>query len=536
MTIEQPDASLGIDQDRVAGTRDDENELAQAQLRESEERFAKAFRSSPLAITISTLAEGRYVAVNVAFLQMLNRERGEVIGRTATELDVWAEPEDRHRLLQQLGESGMVKGLQARLRTSSGEIREANISAELIELEGFPCVLAITQDMTGTKRLEDQFRQAQKMEAVGRLAGGVAHDFNNMLGVIMGYTELSLQQIEPTHQLAGNLVQIKKTVDRAASLTRQLLAFSRQQILYPRVLDLNAVVNNVSEMLTRVIGEDVSLSFNPALPLGRIKADLGQVEHVLMNLAVNARDAMPTGGRIMIETANLELTESCMASKPPSMLPGRYVMLSVSDTGCGMDKKTMTHIFEPFFTTKGPGAGTGLGLSTVYGVVKQSGGYIWVYSEPGSGTTFKLHFPRTEESALPLPPVEDEPEPVVGSETILVVEDDEALRTLTVVLLETAGYKVLEAHNAHLAIKLVQKQKEPIHLLLADVIMPAMSGRELAERALEIQPSLKVLFMSGYAPELIARYGATKPGVAMIEKPFTRHSLLAKLKTILVSE
>ncbi len=531
MMTEQSDSSLGID--RVTGAREDEKTQAQAQLRESEERFAKAFRSSPLAITISTQAEGRYVDVNDAFLQMLNHIRSEVIGRTATELNVWAEPEDRHRLLQQLGESGMVKGLQARIRTSSGEIREANISAELIELDGLPCVLAITQDMTGTKRLEDQFRQAQKMEAVGRLAGGVAHDFNNLLGVIMGYAELSLQHVEPAHQVGKNLVQIKIAANRAVSLTRQLLAFSRQQILHPRVLDLNAVVSNVSEMLTRVIGEDVSLSFNPALPLGRIKADPGQLEHVLMNLAVNARDAMPTGGRIIIETANLELAESYMASKPPSMPPGRYVMLSFSDTGCGMDKNTMAKIFDPFFTTKGPGAGTGLGLSTVYGIVKQSGGYIWVYSEPGGGTTFKLHFPRTERSVLPQPPVEAEPEPTAGSETILVVEDDEALRALTVVLLETAGYRVLEAQNAHLAIKLVEEQKELIHLLLTDVIMPAMSGRELAERALEIQPSLKVLLMSGYAPELIARYGATEPGVALIEKPFTRHSLLAMLRTIL---
>ena len=505
----------------------------QESLRQPEERFATAFRSSPLATTISTRAEGRYVDVNDAFLQMLNYERSQVIGRTAADLNFWADSEDRCTLLRQLGESGMVKGLHARIKTSSGEIREANISAELVELDGYTCVLAITQDTTGTKRLEDQFRQAQKMEAVGRLAGGVAHDFNNMLGVIMGYTDLSLQHIAPAHPAARNLAQIKNAAERAVSLTRQLLAFSRQQIMYPRVLDLNAVVNNVSQMLTRMIGEDVSLSFKPSIQLGCIKADLGQVEQALMNLAVNARDAMPTGGRIIIETANLELTEGYVDSTPPKMPPGRYVVLSVSDTGCGMDKKTMAQIFEPFFTTKGPGAGTGLGLSTVYGIIKQSGGFLWVYSEPGRGTTFKLYFPRIEESMAPLPQAEAEPTPVGGLETILVVEDDEALRTLTVAILETVGYKVLEAENAHLAIKLVEGQKEPIHLLLTDVIMPGMSGRELAERARGLQPSLAVLLMSGYAPDLIARYGAVEPGVALIEKPFTRHSLLAKLRTVL---
>jgi two-component system cell cycle sensor histidine kinase/response regulator CckA len=505
---------------------------AEEALLKSEEKFAKAFRSSPLAITIATQAHGRYVDVNDAFLQMLGYERSAVIGRTAVELNVWADPEDRITMLQQLNDSSMAKGLHTRLRTSSGEIRETNVSAELIELDGAPCVLAITQDVTEAKRLENQFRQSQKMEAVGRLAGGVAHDFNNILCVIIGYSELSLHHLAPDHPMAKNALEVKNAANRAASLTRHLLAFSRQQVLYPRILDLNTVVHSLNQMLPRIIGDDISLAFKPQVPLGCIRADPGQIEQVLMNLVVNARDSMPKGGTIVIETSNIELDADTVDSHA-SVRPGRYVMLSVSDTGCGMDEKTVGKIFEPFFTTKAPGQGTGLGLSTVHGIVQQSHGHIWVYSQLGKGTTFKLYFPQHEESADAADDWSLDIEPVGGSETILVVEDDESLRHVTAALLESAGYQVLQADNAESAVVLGQEVTEPIDLLLTDALMAGMGGVELSARLKARRPHLKVLLMSGYAGDLIARYGAIEPEMALMEKPFTRHDLLSRIHTVL---
>jgi two-component system, cell cycle sensor histidine kinase and response regulator CckA len=506
--------------------------LLRRRVRYRQTLLAKAFRSSPLGTTISTRAEGRYVDVNDAFLQMLNYERRDVIGRTSADLNLWVDPEDRSRMLQQLGDSSIAKGLSTRFRTSSGDIRDASVSAELIELDGVPCVLAVTQDVTEAKRLENQLRQAQRMGAVGRMAGGIAHDFNNILTVIMGYSEITLHHLGSSHPTATSLREIKRSAERATSLTRQLLAFSRQQVLYPRVLDLNAVVNNLNQMLRRLIGEDIVLSFQPGDPLGYIKADLGQIEQILMNLVVNARDAMPKGGTIAISTSNVELNEAYLDSHC-SVLPGRYALLSVSDTGCGMDEKTLSHIFEPFFTTKGPGKGTGLGLSTVYGIVKQSNGYIWVYSELRRGTTFKLYFPLYEEGA-------PEPEewianvrPVGGTETILVVEDDESLRKLTVALLESTGYRVLQADNGGTAIRLVQDSMESIDLLLTDVLMPVMSGVDLSVILRKVRPSMKVLLMSGYAGDLIARHRGSEPDIALLEKPFTRHDLLSKIRFVL---
>ena len=496
--------------------------------------FAKAFRSSPIGITISTRAEGRYVDANDAFLQMLNYQRHDLIGRTAGELNLWFEPEDRSRMLRQLDDSSIAKGLFTRFRTSSGEIRDVNVSAELIDVDGAPCVLAVTQDVTEAKRLENQFRQSQRMGAVGRMAGGVAHDFNNILTVIMGYSEMTLHQLGSANPMAKNLSEIKRAAERAATLTRQLLAFSRQQVLYPRVLDLNSVVNNLNQMLRRVIGEDILLSFYPGDPLGCIKADLGQIEQVLMNLMVNARDAMPTGGTIAVSTSMVELDDAYVDSHFP-VRPGRYILLTVSDTGCGMDDKTLSHIFEPFFTTKRPGQGTGLGLSTVYGIVKQSDGYIWVYSELAKGTTFKLYFPLYEEGA---PASEDrsvEVQPVRGTETILVVEDDGSLRKLTVALLQDSGYRVLEADNGQSAIDLVENSAASFDLLLTDVLMPAMSGVELSARLRKTQPGLKVLLMTGYAGDLIALYRGGESELALIEKPFTRHGLLSKIRSVLQS-
>ncbi|HKC00940.1 MAG TPA: PAS domain S-box protein, partial [Terriglobales bacterium] len=357
----------------------------QERLRQSEERFGKAFRSSPLGITIITVTESRYLDVNDAFLQITGYGRGDVVGRTTNELEIWVDPDERAAMRQQLTESGRIIAFRAKLRTRSGDIRLSDVSAELIDLDGAPCVLAIIHDITEAKRLEEQFLQAQKMEAVGRLAGGLAHDFNNMLGVIIGYSELLQERFE-TGPARKGVDEIKKAGQRAASLTRQLLAFSRQQVLTPRILNLNAVVDNLNTMLRHMIGEDVELIFTPGASLGNVRADLVQVEQIIMNLAVNARDAMPRGGKFAIETSNADL-DATFADSHPSVRPGSYVLLAVSDTGFGMDQDTMVRIFEPFFTTKGPGKGTGLGLSMVHGVVNQSGGSIWVYSEPGKGAT-----------------------------------------------------------------------------------------------------------------------------------------------------
>lgn len=507
---------------------------AEEELRKSEERFSKAFRSSPLAVTISTEADGRYLDVNDAYLQMVGRQRGEVVGRTVEELDFWAQPSHRLEMLQQLRERGRLTGFHAQYATSKGEIREADMAAELIELEGQACVLVITRDVTETQQLEAQFRQAQKMEAVGRLAGGVAHDFNNILGVIIGYSDLSLGLIAPESPANRYMEQIKKASHRAVELTRQLLAFSRQQVVFPKILDLNEVVQNVTTMLQRLVGDDVAISFRPTVPIECIKADPGQIEQVLMNLVVNARDAMPKGGEIVIETGHAELDEH-YASQHPGANAGQYVVLSVSDTGCGMDEKIKAQIFEPFFTTKGIGQGTGLGLSTVYGIVKQGGGTIFVYSEPGLGTTFKIYFPRVAGKAEQLARSHEAAGIPRGSETILVVEDDPHLRELTVSILLDAGYRVIAAGNAEAALDMVKASKPEIQLIVTDVIMPGKTGVELVALARAIHPNLRSLFVSGYTGDLVALRGGLVPETAFLEKPFTRSSLLKKVRSALQS-
>lgn len=511
-----------------------ERKLAEEALRNSEERFSKAFRSSPLAVTISTEAEGQYLHVNDAFLQMLDYQRRDVIGHTAQEIDFWAEPSQRLEMIRKLRESGRVTEFHTQFRTSKRKIRDAEVSAELVELDGQRCMLAITRDITETRQLEAQFRQAQKMEAVGRLAGGVAHDFNNLLGVIIGYSDLALSLITPESPLNRHLEQIKKASHRAVSLTRQLLAFSRQQVVFPKVLDLNELVHNVITMLQRMVGEDVAISFQPTMPIGSVHADPGQIEQVLMNLVVNARDAMPSGGKIVIETAHAEIDEHFVSQHPGSHT-GEHVVLAVSDTGCGMDEVTKSQIFEPFFTTKEVGKGTGLGLSTVYGIVKQSGGYIFVESKPGDGSAFKIYFPRLAAKAEHLVQSHDEAESPGGSETILVVEDDEALRELTVRTLKDAGYRVIEAGDAEAALDMVKAANSRIDLLLTDVIMPGKSGVELLEQVKVVHPSLRSLFMSGYTGDLPLR-GGLMPEAAFLEKPFTRSSLLKKVRSALLDE
>jgi two-component system cell cycle sensor histidine kinase/response regulator CckA len=391
---------------------------------------------------------------------------------------------------------------------------------------------AISRDISERKRLEEQVRQAQKMEAIGRLAGGVAHDFNNLLTIISGYTDMVLTTLGPDSPMSGSLTEVQRAGERAASLTRQLLAFSRQQVLEPRVLDLNAIVTDTEKMLRRLIGEDVSLTTVLAPALGRIKADRGQLEQVIVNLVVNARDAMPNGGKVTIETANVDLDQACFRTRP-EVQPGSYIVMAVSDTGHGMDEATKARIFEPFFTTKGLGKGTGLGLATVYGIVKQSGGCIYVYSEPGLGSTFKVYLPSVEDKISSGKSSQGSKVPLLGKETILLVEDEAAVRAVTRHALQSFGYTVLEARDGPEAIRICQEYKPIIHLLVSDVVMPEMGGRHLAERLATMIPRLKVLYLSGYTDDAIVRHGTLQEGTAFLQKPFTPKALANKVREVL---
>jgi len=382
------------------------------------------------------------------------------------------------------------------------------------------------------RQSEERLRQVQKMEAVGRLAGGVAHDFNNLLTVITSYSDLVLEDLAPDDPKRDDVAQIRKAAEGAAALTRQLLAFSRQQVLEPKVLDLKATVAGTEKLLQRLIGEDVQLATALAPDLGAVKADPVQLEQVIINLAVNARDAMPAGGRLTIEAANVEMDEVYVRTHAPAR-PGRYVMLALSDTGIGMDEPTKARIFEPFFTTKESGKGTGLGLATVYGIVKQAGGFIWVYSEPGRGTSFKVYLPRVEEAAEPPVARPAMAEPRRGAETVLVVEDAAAVRMVTRQVLERYGYTVLEAPNGETALRLAAKHHGPIQLLLTDVVMPGLSGRQLAEQLAQLRAEMKVLYVSGYADNAIVHHGILDSGVAYLQKPFTPETLARRVRDVL---
>ena len=392
-------------------------------------------------------------------------------------------------------------------------------------------VIGVALDVTDRERLVDQLRQSQKMQAVGELAGGVAHDFNNLLMVVKGHAQLLYDRLSETPALRHSVEQVEKAADRAAALTRQLLAFSRKQVLQPRVLDMNEVVGGMIKMFSRVIGENIEMTFVPGANLGRVKADPGQIEQVLLNLVVNARDAMPNGGRLTIETSNTELDKSYTAKHV--IQPGEYVLLTVTDTGCGMDVDTQARIFEPFFTTKGPGKGTGLGLATVYGVVKQSGGYIWVYSEVDRGTTFKIYLPLV--SAEVERGLADKEKKVTapGSETVLLVEDEQNVRDLVGDYLRGAGYSVIDAEDGEHALKSAAAHKGPIHILVTDVVMPHMSGPDLAAKLGALRPDMKVLFISGYTDDTVFRHGVLEGGVAYLQKPFNLKTVSQKIREVL---
>jgi PAS domain S-box-containing protein len=516
-----------LDEQRLHADRD----RALQQLGDSEQRFATAFRASPDGITISSLREDRFLEANDAFLRMIEYDRKELVGRTATELGIWEDAPQRSSLLEKLESSEPVRGQPTRFRTKSGKVRQVEVSAERIQLQGSPCLLAIVRDVTELRALEQQMRQAQKMEAIGRLAGGVAHDFNNLLGVITGYAEMVWRRLSREDPLQVKVEQILKAAERAAGLTRQLLAFSRRQVLQTKVLNLNHVLADMDTMLRRLIGEDVELTTVIDPGLASLSADPDQLGQIVMNLAVNARDAMPGGGRLTIETSNADLDQAYVALHPLAK-PGPYVLLAISDTGSGMDAETQAHIFEPFFTTKPVGEGTGLGLSTVYGIVKQSDGYISVYSEVGVGTTFKIYFPRVEAAVAAAAPPGQAPAPR-SSETVLLVEDDDALRGVIRETLEGDGYTVLTARDGAEALRLSDAHAGHIHVVVTDMVLPGLSGRSTAESIARTRPETKILYISGYSQEAVFGKGALSRDAAFLSKPFTLDGLLRRVRELL---
>jgi len=504
---------------------------AQQALKASEANFRSLVVNAPYGICRSN-PNGQLVDANPALLAMLGFASSEELLRRNLAADIYSNFEQREALLESFRAGHSFDKVEAEWARQDGTTSVVRVSARPIrDAHKTVSFELYAEDITEQRALEQQLRQAQKMEAVGRLAGGVAHDFNNLLMVISGYCEFLLQQLGPDPSLRASAQEIANAADRATALTRQLLAFSRKQVLTPKVLDLNAVVSENLKMLPRLIGEDVELATIAAPALGKVKADPGQIEQVIMNLAVNARDAMPTGGKLTLETANVTLDET-YARRHPGASAGDFVMLAISDTGVGMDKETQSHIFEPFYTTKGQ-QGTGLGLSMVYGIVKQSGGYIWVYSELGRGTTFKVYLPRVDEA-------EEKPAAqsslaglAQGHETILVVEDEPQLRDLTRHFLETQGYTVLVAEHGAAAIEVARRYTGVIDLLLTDIIMPVMNGRELAQRMSGLSPKTRILFMSGYTENAIWRNGIIQNSAHFLQKPFTLDALSRKVREVL---
>ena len=512
-------------------------------LRASEARFRRLAESGVVGITIAE-SSGKVVEANDTFLGMVGYSRDDLqaglVSWTGMPPPDWTQP--NAVATAQLRAHGFARPWEKKYIRKDGSL--VPVLVGIATLEGAKNIL-VSIDLTDLKRAEagltrveealcrseEQLRQSQKMEAVGRLAGGVAHDFNNVLSVILSYGELILRDLKPTDPLRTDIEEIRKAASRAAGLTRQLLTFSRQQVFEPKVIDLHEVLTGMGNMLQRILGEDVELVCVAPKSPGRVKVDPSHIEQVILNLVVNARDAMPTGGNLTIETANVILDED-YAQHDLLAKAGAYVMMAVSDTGAGMDRGTQTRIFEPFFTTKELGKGTGLGLSTVFGIVRQSGGNVWVYSEPGMGTTFKLYLPRVDDEVdsirMPVAPAT-----LSGSETVLLVEDDEQVRTIAMSILRRQGYHVIAAQHAAEAMLLSESHSGPIDLLLTDVVMPQMSGPELAKRLATTWPKMKVLCMSGYTDDSIVRHGVLASGVAFLQKPITPDLLATKVREVL---
>ena len=508
----------------------EERELAVAALRASEEQYRALFENTPYPMWVFDLETHRLLAVNGAAIAHYGYRREEFLTLKIEDL---RPPEDIPALEQHLAtkEAGYHTTGPWRHRKKDGTLIEVQTSGHEITFAGRRAELVVIDDVTERKRLEEQFRQAQKMEAVGRLAAGVAHDFNNLLTAILGTTDLMIEDLPADDPDREGLLDIRGAAERAAVLTRQLLTFSRQQVVSPRMLRLNELITDLVKLLRRLLGEDVTIASALAPDCGAVKADPGQLEQVLVNLAVNARDAMPNGGRLTIETRNVDLDADYPTERV--MIPaGRYVMLAVTDNGTGMDAQTNARIFEPFFTTKPVGKGTGLGLATVYGVVQQTGGYIWLYSELGHGTSFKIYLPRVDADG-PQPAEEEQRASALdGSETVLVAEDEEAVRLIIAKALEARGYRVLSARDGSEALELAAGHGG-IDLLVTDVVMPDMNGRELSRCLTEARPNLRTLYLSGYTDDAMLHRGVLQEGVAFLQKPFSLGALARKVRDVI---
>jgi PAS domain S-box-containing protein len=501
-------------------------------MRQSEEKYRRLVREAPIGVTLSMLT-GRFILVNPGFVSMLGYDSEDEVLALQPH-DVYANEEQRQALLARFQERGRIKREEIPLMRRDGTLITTQFTGRLVTDDGTgeQYVEATWEDVTEQRRVERQFQQAQKMEAIGQLAGGIAHDFNNLLTIIISSSDLVLADGATSGSARADIEAIRTAGKSAATLTRQLLAFSRQQVLQPRVMQMNDLLAGTGKLLDRLIGENIELITVLAPDAGTVKVDPGQIEQVIVNLAVNARDAMPNGGRLTIESKNVEFTEDLKEHKV--LYPaGKYVSLTVSDTGVGMDSETQARVFEPFFTTKEPGEGTGLGLATVYGIVRQSGGFISVYSERGQGTSFKIYFPRVDPVATLTDEAPRALKPLGGNETILIVEDAPAVRGIIRQVLTRLGYHVLEAHDGESAIARSAEHKGTIDLLLTDVIMPRMGGRVLADEIAKQRPGIRVLYVSGYTDDAIVRHGVLEPGVHYLEKPFTPDTLAKKVRGVL---
>ncbi len=502
-------------------------------LRESDERFTVAFNNAPIIIAFSTIDDGAYLDVNRQFLDVSGFSRDEVIGKTSVELDFISQS-DWMLLIEEIKQNGNIHDHELMLRSKSGQKRLCKYWGEIVSVAGVNRLLSIALDITDHRRVEQQLQQSQKMESIGNLAGGVAHDFNNMLSVILGHAELALIGMDSTKPLYNHLAVIRSTAERSADLTRQLLAFASKQTIAPKVLNLNGAVSNMLRMLHRLIGENIDLAWQPATDLWQIKFDLSQIDQIMANLCVNARDAITGTGRIIIETRNISIDEQFCANRTDA-LPGEYVQLIVSDNGIGMDEATLDRIFEPFFTTKETGKGTGLGLATVFGIVRQHNGFITVNSKPGVGTTFTIYLPRYADETGYAVNQDVKMPPPCGREVILLVEDELEILNVTAMILAKQGYTVHQADTPAKAISLAEDHAGEISLLVTDVIMPGMSGKELAGILKSKSLQLKCLFMSGYTADIIGHHGVLDEDVHFIQKPFTFPELSVKVREVLDS-
>jgi two-component system, cell cycle sensor histidine kinase and response regulator CckA len=497
---------------------------AEEEVRRSEADFRSLMQDAPYGIYRVT-EEGRLLHVNPALVRMLGyTSEADLLQRNVTE--IYRDPRVRARLIH----NEDFRGAEAEWKRKDGQTITVHLTARAVSKNGSVAYFEVfAEDITERRSLERQLLQSQKMDAIGRLAGGIAHDFNNLLGVILGHSEIMEEQMGHDRKMRKSAEAIRSAAERAAALTMQLLAFSRKQIVEPKVIDLNAALKEMQKLVRRVVDEDIEVVLKLDRALGHVRIDPGQFDQIIMNLVVNARDAMPDGGKLILQTANFELDEMYVKQHLGAK-PGSYVMFSVSDTGTGMDEATLSHIFEPFFTTKETGKGTGLGLSTVYGIVKQANGYLMAYSEPGHGTIMKIFLPRAHKDSLVDEPVAAAKAIPRGTETILLVEDETALRELTRSILEDSGYKVLEARNSEEATEMARDTQSKIDLLLTDVVMPGVSGNELAKRLSAVRSDLKVLYMSGYTDDVVAHKGVLAEGTVLIQKPFTKKGLLSKVR------